>query len=340
METPPFAGFQEDWEEEELYRESVFGKMGAKLRRLESEGDKMRVEMSKFRQELKVIKDQNMEEGTHYQMIKDLKQELENLRKERENREEENGELKKEMAKLKKENELNGKLLLELKKENEALKRSCDKGESTVKEQVQSIMKDEVKIWKEESEREKVSFRQVLKEQQKESDANIEKKVVGVIKNKPRLVRDTVEKKKCIIMYGMKEIKKSTKFLRERDEVKKAKEVIASLNNEEEDERYEEEIEEVYRLGRFKQGENRPLKVRFRSQAEAEELLYRAGRLSKTEEYKDIWLKRDLTEEERNRKRELSQCAKERNEERSEEEKKEFFWRVLDLRLVKWIIRK
>lgn len=149
-----------------------------------------------------------------------------------------------------------------------------------------------------------------------------------------------MEKKKCIIMYGMKEIKKSTKFLREREEVKKAKEVIASLNNEDEDERYEEEIEEVYRLGPFKQGENRPLKVKFRSQAEAEELLYRAGRLSKMDEYKDIWLKRDLTEEERNRKKELVQCAKERNEERSEEEKNEFFWRVLDMRVVRWTIRK
>ena len=333
MASPSFYGFRE---EDEGYEDTILGKMCSRLKRLEAEGDKMRLEMVNFKKQLTEIKGQGVEE----ELVKELKGEMEGLRRERLIRDEENKKLKKEMELLKRENECNKKLLKELKQENEALKKSCASGDECVKEKVESIVKNEVKIWNQEMEKEKVSFREVLKEQQKEQEANIEKKVVGVIKNKGGLVRDTVEKKKCLIMFGVKEIKRSSKLLREREEVKKVKEILASLNDEEENEKYEDEVEEVRRLGRFVQGGVRPIKIRFKSQIAAEELLYRAGRFSKSDQYKDVWLKRDLDEEERSKMKELSQCAKDRNEKRTEEEKKEFFWRILDMRLVKWYARK
>ena len=333
MASPSFHGFEE---EDESYEDTILGKVKSRLKRLETEGDRMRLDIISLKKELAEIKGQ----GAEGELIKELKGELDGLRKERLVREEENKELKKEMELLKRENECNRKLLKEVKQENENLKKSCASGEESVKEKVQSIVKNEVKIWNQEMEKEKVSFREVLKEQQEQQEANIEKNVVGVIKNKGGLVRDTVEKKKCLIMFGVKEIKMSSKLLREREEVKKIKEILASLNDEEENEKYEDEVEEVRRLGRFVQGGVRPIKIRFKSQIAAEELLYRAGRFSKSDQYKDVWLKRDLDEEERSKMKELSQCAKDRNEKRTEEEKKEFFWRILDMRLVKWYVRK
>ena len=334
MISPSFYGFKEDDEE---FQDTILGKMSVRLRRLEAEGDRMRLDMVSFKKQLSEMQGQD-------EQIKELKEELEGLKAERLIKEEENKELKREMEWMKKVNNQNKKALDELKSENEALKKRCDKDESCVKEKVQSIVKDEVKIWNKEVEKEKASFREVLleqqKEQQKEQDAKIEKKVVGVIKTRSELVRDTVDKKKCLVMFGVQEIKKSSKLLREREEVKKAKDIIASLNNEEENEKYEDEVDEVRRLGRYVQGGARPIKIRFKSQVAAEELVCRAGRFSKSEAYKNVWLKRDLDEEERNKMKELNQCAKVKNEERSEEEKKEFFWRVLDMRVIKWYLKK
>ena len=342
-----FLGFHEEDTEE-----GILGKVRARLRKVENEADRAKMDMIAFKREVEEMKSL-MVLDRDAEMLLNLKKELEELRRERVGRirelgdlgkkfdqlREENLDLGKNVSHLREENKRNATMIEQLKKENEALKQRYTQGNNeVVKEAVKTIMKDEVKIWKDETDKQRVNFRDILKEEQKKQEEKMEKKVVGVLKKNEGLVRDAAEKKKSMVLFGHKEIKQSIKGLRERDELKKAKEIIAKLNTETDD-KYEEEIEEVFRLGKYVEGGARPLKIRFRSQNTVEELLWRTGRLSKEEELKNLWLRRDINEEERNRLKELVKTAKEKNDERTEEEKKAFFWRVLDLRLRKWYIR-
>ncbi|MPC38916.1 hypothetical protein E2C01_032434 [Portunus trituberculatus] len=82
------------------------------------------------------------------------------------------------------------------------------------------------------------------------------------------------------------------------------------------------------------------MKVRMRSQVAVEEIMARKGKLAHDTEYKDIWIKRDMNLEEREKEKVLRSEAKKKNEKRTEIEKKNFYWRVLDMRLQKWYIKK
>ena len=101
----------------------------------------------------------------------------------------------------------------------------------------------------------------------------------------------------------------------------------------------EKEVEEVHRIGRYNEGGIRQLKVKLRSQTTVEEILVRTGKLADNTKYKNIWIKRDMNMKEREKERDLRDEAKEKNERRTETEKKKFYWRVLDKKLRKWYIR-
>ena len=58
-----------------------------------------------------------------------------------------------------------------------------------------------------------------------------------------------------------------------------------------------EEIEEIHRLRKYGGGEARPLKVKFKSQETAQDILSKAWKLAN----KEMWLRKDMTEEERDR---------------------------------------
>ncbi len=146
-----------------------------------------------------------------------------------------------------------------------------------------------------------------------------------------------MDKKKCMIMYGLREKRNPVKTVRERDEREMVKRIVSFLQDDEQE--LEREVEEVYRMGKYKEGEKRPLKVKMRSQGAAEELLARTGKLAGSEEYKNIWVKRDMNLEEREREKELRHEAKEKNERRTETEKEEFYWKIVDGKLRKWYNR-
>ncbi|MPC38836.1 hypothetical protein E2C01_032352 [Portunus trituberculatus] len=76
-----------------------------------------------------------------------------------------------------------------------------------------------------------------------------------------------------------------------------------------------------------------------RSQVDVEEIMASKGKLANDTEHKDIWIKRDMNLEEREKEKVLSE-AKENNKKRTEIEKKNFYWRVLNMRLKKWYLRK
>lgn len=79
----------------------------------------------------------------------------------------------------------------------------------------------------------------------------------------------------------------------------------------------EEEIEEITRTGKFVEGGHRPLQVRFKSQAAAGDLLAKSWKLSKKEDYKNVY----INTEERVKVQELHAKAQEKNKNRSEIEK-------------------
>ncbi|MPC08236.1 hypothetical protein E2C01_000814 [Portunus trituberculatus] len=159
--------------------------------------------------------------------------------------------------------------------------------------------------------------------------------VIEVIKEKEYLVWDTVYKKKSFVIFGMKKKKNPNKFTRE---CELAKTVIKRVQDSTQE--LDQEMEEVIRLGRYSEGGKRPMKVRMIFQMAVEEIMARKGKLADDIEHKDIWIKRDMNLEEKEKEKVLRSEAKEKNKKRTEIEKKEFYWRVLDMRLKKWYLRK
>ena len=73
---------------------------------------------------------------------------------------------------------------------------------------------------------------------------------------------------------------------------------------------------EKHKIGKYSEGSESPLKERRRSQLVVEEITGRAGKLAQSLEYKDIWLKRNMNLEERQKEKDLKkQEAKEKREE-------------------------
>ena len=244
-------------------------------------------------------------------------------------------ELKKELNDLKMENEtLKSKVNLcetGLKEINTRVNNIPEKKGGNINEdQLQKLRND----WKKEHEKQKVSFKEIMDQQVKDKTKET---VIQVIKEKDNLVRDAVDKKKCIVIFGVQEKKNPVKFVRERENKEIARNIIKRVQDDEQE--LEKEIEEVYRIGKYNEGNHRPLKVKLKSQATAEEVLARTGKLANIEECKNIWIKRDMNLEEREKEKMLKNEAKEKNEKRTEIEKKKFFWRVLDMRIRKWYIQ-
>ena len=66
-------------------------------------------------------------------------------------------------------------------------------------------------------------------------------------------------------------------------------------------------------------GGQRSIKIKFWSQATAEETIMKSWKLSYKVEYKNIWIKKYMNEEDRTKIKELINEAKEKNERRKEE---------------------
>lgn len=71
----------------------------------------------------------------------------------------------------------------------------------------------------------------------------MEKEVVSVLKYREAMVRNMVEKKKCIIVYCIKEEKKKT-VQAQSFETSKVKNILRSMNNQEE-KKLEEEVDKI-----------------------------------------------------------------------------------------------
>ncbi|MPC55819.1 hypothetical protein E2C01_049764 [Portunus trituberculatus] len=131
------------------------------------------------------------------------------------------------------------------------------------------------------------------------------------------------------------EEKKASKFMRECEERELTKTILKQVQDSTQE--LEQEVEEVIRLGRLSEGDKRPMKVRMRSQVAVEEIMIRKGKLADDTESKDKWIKRDINLKGREKEKVSRNEATEKNrKKRTEIEKKNFYWRILDIRLKKW----
>ena len=218
-------------------------------------------------------------------------------------------------------------------KEKEDIKELVSRDDQRVKEAVRK----EVNEWKTQNEMEKINLKEVMEKQMEQKREDVAKEVIGVLKQEV-LVREIAEKKKSVIVFGLKENNITYRPRREKEELKSVRDIFKNLNDEERA-NLEEEIEEIHRLGQYKEDITRPVKVLLKSQSATEDILYRTSKLKETAGLENIYIKRNKNEEERKKHNELLAEAKVKNNERSEDEKKAFFWKVVGDRVRKWFVR-
>ena len=93
-------------------------------------------------------------------------------------------------------------------------------------------------------------------------------------------------------------------------------------------------------LGNSRKGKNRPIKIKFATQAKAEEVINNAPRLAGKEKFKNIWINKDMDKDERNALKTLVEETKQKNLERTKEEQERFYYQVRDLKIRKRFIKK
>ena len=270
---------------------------------------------------------EGMMEGVEHinKQMEELREEIVGLRQTNDSVTNENKMLKQKMQKIV--------------EENCKLKKRLDDSDERVTEQRDDLvkLKQDQEGWMKVQKDKVVDFGEIMKQQREEQRNNLEKEVVQVLKKKENMVRDIVEKKQCVVVFGLEERVLPYKTEREREELRLAKDVVQAVQDP--DTGLEKEIEVVYRLGKYEVGKVRPLKIRFTNQIAAMKVLDRTKNLAEVEEYKKVWIRADLNEEERAARNELIKEAKEKNGQRSEAEKNTFFWRVLDGRIKKWYVK-
>ena len=249
---------------------------------------------------------------------------------------EENDTFKKEIYVLTKENHDLLKDKVEMEKENQLLRKQCDEMKAKLLEMEKKITEGDIgkkeclnlidarmKEVKNENEEVQKSFKEIMKKQEEENKVISQSEMVKALKENEYVVRDIAEKKKCVIITGLREETNRNWQDRRDKENNRIKYLLNKIS--EENEGLYTEIEESVRLGAYEEGKNRPLKLKLKSQVAAEALLRRAWKLKDHDDTKLIYIRRNMTQEERAKMKELVIEVKEKNEARTEEEKTKFF---------------
>ena len=82
------------------------------------------------------------------------------------------------------------------------------------------------------------------------------------------------------------------RIMKEKEETKSIKEILKQLSDEDEDTKFEEEVEEIMRLGPYIEGV-RPIKLRLKSQTATKKILTKTYKFRDIEEYKDVFIKKN-----------------------------------------------
>ena len=328
METPKARISVSDFEGFDTGDKYV-GNINKRLLKMERTTDEVRLDskrmwtaIQELQEELKKVTQANRKLESR---VVDQDKEIEELK-------EENKSSNEEIHKLREQNK-------KLEQEREELVRKINNTEELTRSQNRELenFKDMQKGWNKNNEEEQLSFRKILSEQNKENKENLEKKVVKILKTNENIVRDVADKKKCIIVTGINEEEIENRIERTNTEIQKIKKLMQVVMG---DEDTANEIEEFYRLGKFENGKRRPMKIKFRAQAIAQEVLTKTWKLSKEENFKNVWIQKDMNVDERNKTKELLKEAKQKNDTRTVQEATKFYWRVIDLEIKKWYYSK
>lgn len=103
--------------------------------------------------------------------------------------------------------------------------------------------------------------------------------MIKVLKHKENVIRCVVDKKKCAIVFGIKEMhtqikKKNTRNKKETKEIKGLFKVL----NEEDREALGEEINEIQREGKYLEGGEGSLRIKFKFQTAATKVMQTEGK--------------------------------------------------------------
>ena len=74
------------------------------------------------------------------------------------------------------------------------------------------------------------------------------------------------------------------------------KEILKQLNDEDENTKFEKEVEEVMRLGPYNEGGVKPIKLRLKTQIATEEILTGTYMLRDIAENKDVFIEKSMNE--------------------------------------------
>ncbi len=127
---------------------------------------------------------------------------------------------------------------------------------------------------------------------------------------KKRKIRETLEKYKQVIVFGLKEEKIVSRIQREEKEKNLLNKLLKKVMGE--DSQVVQQVEEFQRIGKCEEEKMRSIRIRFATQVQAE-VINGAWRSSGDEEYRNVWINRELDEMERLKQKELINEAKEKN---------------------------
>ena len=233
----------------------------------------------------------------------------------------------------------------EIRKLSEENKKLRERIQSSEKEVAKAVdMKDEIEEVKNGwnvNKQEIVNFRKLVEDQKKEEEKSRSKWMVDAIKHNERLVRKAVEKNRCVIIFGDYEEEEKDRGKREAARAERVTKILDKIVDS--GVSWVNQIEEIRKIGAYKKDgksrPERPIRVKFNSEKITKEILGRTWKLNGQEGYESIYVRKDLNEEERVHLAELKKDVAGKNGERTEEQEKEFFWRVKDMKIVKWKIR-
>ena len=242
-----------------------------------------------------------------------------------------NAELLKDKVELENKNALLGKRCEELQVKITEMELKLKEGEEKGKQM--DVKLNEVKS---NNEAAHTNFREIMKQQEKEKSVLAQKEVVKVLQQEEKMVRNIAEKKKSVVISGLVEDKERKWQERKIKEEEKIQNVLGSVLGEE---NAVGVVEDYQRLGKYEEGKSRPVKVTLRSQLDAESVLRNSWKLKNSQETNMIYVRRNMSQEERSKMREMVAQVKEKNEQRNEEEKNEFFWKIRHDKVWKWWIK-
>ena len=87
-------------------------------------------------------------------------------------------------------------MIEKLTSENVVLKNIQGFSKHEITEEFKDFVNYEVKAWKEEKEKDKISFKEIFEQQEMESKVRMEKEVIKVLITNENIVRDAAEKKR------------------------------------------------------------------------------------------------------------------------------------------------